>query len=301
MKGITNMTNIPKELYHYTSLDAFYSIIQSGTLRATEISGFDDPLEYEFGKRLLERAYNELGAKNVLANHDLNLCNPTTYVISLTDISDYLPFWKEYANNGLGISIGLDCGRVISNAKIEKVEYFSKSEARKFIELRISELVEKNVNCLEYADFDEFIEYFPLDYSVDGEVIDYETIDRFPEFINSQFREIACKIKQFDFKYEHEYRVIINYNYNQEPETTFITPKYGKSVKYINTIWKNHPKCLQIREFYPNEEIVQFPISSITWGSKVSPKQKKDIKQLLKDKGYDVKKIKFHIAKTKIR
>lgn len=130
--------NEPSTLYHYTSLETLFAIINNInnddpnnvyiTLRATHASFLNDDTE---GKLL----------PNVL--HDLGVTDSTLlilqslqgypFVCSLSELDDDLNMWRCYANDGKGVAIGLNYSELksILNDKLTKIEYASHDELKK--------------------------------------------------------------------------------------------------------------------------------------------------------------------------
>lgn len=130
--------NEPSTLYHYTSLETLFAIINNlnnddpnnvyFTLRATHASFLNDDTE---GKLL----------PNVL--HDLGVTDSTLlilqslqgypFVCSLSELDDDLNMWRCYANDGKGVAIGLNYSELksILNDKLTKIEYASHDELKK--------------------------------------------------------------------------------------------------------------------------------------------------------------------------
>ena len=130
--------NEPSTLYHYTSLETLFAIINNinnddpnnvyFTLRATHASFLNDDTE---GKLL----------PNVL--HDLGVTDSTLlilqslqgypFVCSLSELDDNLNMWRCYANDGKGVAIGLNYYELksILNDKLTKIEYASHDELKK--------------------------------------------------------------------------------------------------------------------------------------------------------------------------
>lgn len=130
--------NEPSSLYHYTSLETLFAIINNinnddpnnvyFTLRATHASFLNDDTE---GKLL----------PNVL--HDLGVIDSTLlilqslqgypFVCSLSELDDDLNMWRCYANDGKGVAIGLSYSelKALFNEKIEKIKYVSNEELKR--------------------------------------------------------------------------------------------------------------------------------------------------------------------------
>lgn len=103
-----------KDVYHYTSMDGFYNIINGKSVRVTrsdfmndskECSLFYELIEKEDNKVLLRGASDDL--KTVIENYSLfdhlkqMEKQMNYYIFSLTKQSDNLPMWYYYGDNGI--------------------------------------------------------------------------------------------------------------------------------------------------------------------------------------------------------
>lgn len=125
--------NTPNLLYHYTSIQALFAIINGINkedcenvhfkLRATHSSFLNDETE----GRLLPNVLAELGVnKNIL--FILESIQGYPFVVSLSELADDLNMWRCYANQGSGVAIGLDYAELEQAYKPEKVEYTTHEE-----------------------------------------------------------------------------------------------------------------------------------------------------------------------------
>jgi len=108
-------------VYHYTTLNAFESIIESGELWFTRIDFLNDSKEYfDFSDIFIEL----INQKIMLCNDDFNKgilkyikdfylvkirngMSPRKYNFSCCIDGDYIPMWNYYSDS-MGISIGID-------------------------------------------------------------------------------------------------------------------------------------------------------------------------------------------------
>lgn len=112
---------LPKILYHYTSLEAFKSIIDSRKMRASRYDQMNDHGELQFG---VEHLLHSLEMRNV-SDEDSKYAEFLTegiqsfrshafdvYVLSLSAAGDNLEQWRAYCPSG-GIAIGFDPKKVL--------------------------------------------------------------------------------------------------------------------------------------------------------------------------------------------
>ena len=106
---------VPRTLYHYTSLDALVSIVNTKRLRASNIRFLNDRAEsvammadvidllQSFGGSLAEQA----DGRRIAAM--LEKKTPKAdYVASLSEKDDLLSQWRAYCPSGRGVSIGFN-------------------------------------------------------------------------------------------------------------------------------------------------------------------------------------------------
>lgn len=130
--------NEPSTLYHYTSLETLFAIINNinnddpnnvyFTLRATHASFLNDDTE---GK-LLPNVLHHLGVTDSTLLI-LQSLQGYPFVCSLSELDDDLNMWRCYANDGKGVAIGLNYSELksILNDKLTKIEYASHDELKK--------------------------------------------------------------------------------------------------------------------------------------------------------------------------
>src|SRR5271168_1741603 len=106
-------------LWHYTTQDGMRGILESGTLRASDIYHLNDPGEVTHG---LEPALRALGIEGrrgppemglfaqhvsaVLRDRISEVAN--FFVLSFSTDGDYLPQWQAYAENGHAYALCFD-------------------------------------------------------------------------------------------------------------------------------------------------------------------------------------------------
>ena len=116
----TEPEKIPDILYHYTSVDAFKSIMTSEKIRATRYDQMNDHGEFQFGvkhllKSLMDREverideeYKEFLIEGVQSFEEEKL---EAFILSLSSVADSLEQWRAYSPNG-GVAIGFDSDKV---------------------------------------------------------------------------------------------------------------------------------------------------------------------------------------------
>ena len=106
----------PDILYHYTSIEAFKSIIDSKKMRATRYDQMNDYSEvklgidnlfktiknYEISPDFSDFKKHLIGIIEKLKSQILDI-----YILSFSSVKDSLEQWRAYAQNG-GVAIGFD-------------------------------------------------------------------------------------------------------------------------------------------------------------------------------------------------
>lgn len=119
----------PDVLYHYTSIEAAISILQSDTLWATDIFYLNDSSEYHRVLTTLQRRLKERIARTTAKDELANLVtykeviergnSGPIYVASLSAVGDDLSQWRGYTPNGLGVCIGYN-GRLLRQLALKE-------------------------------------------------------------------------------------------------------------------------------------------------------------------------------------
>lgn len=111
---------VPNVLYHYTSIEAFQSIIESKKMRATRYDQMNDKRELRTGVQNLLKAIKGHEADASSADYKSFLVSEIqkfgkggldVYVLSLSTAGNSLDQWRAYCLSG-GVAIGFDSGQV---------------------------------------------------------------------------------------------------------------------------------------------------------------------------------------------
>lgn len=106
----------PRELFHYTSVDAFVSIVEKQELWVSHYRYMNDTKELEYGSAICRSvALERIGA--IGGKLSERICNliPTAivhthmmeyYILSFCEVGDLLNQWRLYSESGSGVSIG---------------------------------------------------------------------------------------------------------------------------------------------------------------------------------------------------
>ncbi|MEH6824747.1 MAG: DUF2971 domain-containing protein [Motiliproteus sp.] len=126
------ITDVPDELYHYTSAEGIIGIIESDSMWATDVSYLNDSSEVKHSLRVFENIIldKEKEPLSDVAMEFLNQAkqnfNPfigafTPYILCFCCDNDLLSQWRGYANSGGGYCIGLS-GQAINRSSINNVD-----------------------------------------------------------------------------------------------------------------------------------------------------------------------------------
>ncbi len=108
-----------KTFLHYTSLTAFYAIMETATLRFTSAGNTNDPSEIIFGQDIVESALDQLvdeetgkrraAVKSVMTFLNRDILNPFVFCTSQPPPHAYrdgeLSQWRLYGANGRGVAL----------------------------------------------------------------------------------------------------------------------------------------------------------------------------------------------------
>src|SRR5262249_28668849 len=106
-------------LYHYTTVDGLYSMLQSGHVWVTDCFYLNDPSELRYGfdvvrsvatKMLRQKKFRRLESfvEHLPLTIQDKLEHGRVYVMSFTTKGDLLSQWRGYAATGGGYAIGFD-------------------------------------------------------------------------------------------------------------------------------------------------------------------------------------------------
>jgi len=122
LKGIDGQFNIelPDYVYHYTSVESFYSMVESDTIRMFTISNFEDKLERKFPLEIEGRVKGQITNNDTLEKHDFSrmvnsaLSDDHIFIQSNTPTSHNSYLWENYGNNGQGICLRISTAKYIA-------------------------------------------------------------------------------------------------------------------------------------------------------------------------------------------
>ncbi|MFZ4861007.1 DUF2971 domain-containing protein [Sphingobacterium sp. Mn56C] len=111
-------SNIPENLYHYTTIQGFQGIIDNSEIWMSSLFYLNDKSEYKLGVELLKKhlniyknGFSVLKATKYFVEALESAIqyiesNKSIFILSLTANNNLLSQWRGYTNNGIGINLG---------------------------------------------------------------------------------------------------------------------------------------------------------------------------------------------------
>jgi hypothetical protein len=104
-------------IYHYTDVKDFVGILKTGSLWFTERAHLNDPVEIQYGLDIAHELFTAAAerrgpyipqavASHLKGEHDYGLATYGFWICSFSLNSDDLAQWRNYADDGRGISLG---------------------------------------------------------------------------------------------------------------------------------------------------------------------------------------------------
>lgn len=108
-------------VYHYTSMAAFLRIVESRFWWATSCRCLNDKTEFSVATDLLANRIEQLGIEGGsllrdFLQHSRSQTRDAIYVASFSELSDSLPQWMAYGDQGDGVAVGVDIADFESKA-----------------------------------------------------------------------------------------------------------------------------------------------------------------------------------------
>ncbi|WP_084781662.1 DUF2971 domain-containing protein [Paenibacillus sp. D9] len=237
---------VPKHLFHYTSVEGLQGIINSNSLWATHYSFLNDPTEMIYGIKLLRQVLFErfLNTGNInldrilewymSENFDFTQTSTDTYLISFCESGDLLSQWRGYSNGG-GFSIGFEVDNLFNfppeGVRFGKVIY-SKDQQISILTNKIDAITKK---------------YLAIPPTSEEELSQINSY--FYKAFEALIKSTICLFKDNAFNEEHEWRVIyfkshfddkkddIKFRVNQQKMIPYVELKlYERTGLYTNTL-----------------------------------------------------------------
>lgn len=212
-----------KDLFHYTSAEAFLGIFRSRAIWASNISLLNDEKEYRHTVELLNPHLNALRKRKehialveLLSKLIEDAEGGPTYVTSLSEKPDLLSQWRAYCRDG-GYSIG-----------------FEKNSLRKIAERFSLTLVKCNYNPNEQKKMvAEFAFKLSSVISSEGTMIRdrNQALQFYVDHVYKQLNALANEIKHPAFEEEQEWRFVKTFVHANHPNLRYRTGR-GMLIPY---------------------------------------------------------------------
>lgn len=254
--GVFDFSPPPPVLYHYTSMDAFLSIVSSYQIRATHIRYLNDISEAEWmwnavSERLEQiklSAKCEEQAKNVteILGMIKERRSVNDFVASFSENGDDLSQWRAYCPGGAGVSIGFDTKALnthwVANpnggeptfvgGSLKKVRYLG-SEELKF-----------------WDEFDTLLSLSPsIDRGFDGRPISKE------QFLVAWLSGISSSFKHPAFSAENEWRLVLTKPHKPMPFQRF-RPGKSSIIPYVEAVLNRGPNFDLLADYTIRQVII---------------------------------------------
>lgn len=207
-----------KFLYHYTSLEALMSILESKTLWFGSKFGMNDKMECQLLVDNLKQAIIKIPIENKEKNECLKkfdqIRDDTIFIFSMTTEEDDVSHWDRYAAQGRGVCIKLDIKELTKLELIYKLMFMSK------IDYCGDKGHDYYLNIIK-----KYIEYGELDF--------YETGFMEIDDVIRNLYAAASQYKHKSFKSEKEGRLVF-FNVYKENEKFIFKNDLIKRLSVIN-------------------------------------------------------------------
>lgn len=279
------MLNI-KDVYHYTDMSGFISIIQNRELWLSHIRFMNDRKEYLDGRELCEEVINELitskyskhaeflntvlkNLENEISTGYFARSSKDVFSLSLTHCRDSLDMWRGYGQSS-GIAIGFDGNasmQLPGFAMMRKEQYEDELIKHENNPERMrpkDEILLLATNIL-YAEekkktvlcdmLDVVVEHLELLQSRNVKWAEESAID----CATSALFDIFPYLKNEGFRNENECRIVENFTYshNDVPLKIYYRERNGLILPYIKYVMLDR-NCRPLKE-WPIKEIVVGP------------------------------------------
>jgi len=217
----------PIYVYHYCSMDTFYSIIKNRTIRLSDITKSNDSMEVLWILKYINEIFNGVYEKKTSDEVKLSFPfqefqkysrnsgftfdnlneNSTCFVFCLSESSDQLSQWRGYADDGKGVSIGIklellkELGIPIDSNDPDRFLMFDKV---KYLESKQRAIVRKVAENL----IEGINKFYSTNNRLGSKPDNYDKkLDDFFEDAYSDLFEKSVFCKNVFFKEEHEWRL----------------------------------------------------------------------------------------------
>lgn len=133
----SHRSRAPEHVYHYTSAEGLYGILESNAVWAADCRFLNDTSESQVGvakardisrsRRFSTRDQHLVSFYRQLSTFMRRESPEPNFIFSLSERDDDLTQWRTYANDGLGFTIGFSSEKLLENSQDNEGEFeFSK-------------------------------------------------------------------------------------------------------------------------------------------------------------------------------
>ncbi len=262
-----------KIVYHYCSLETFLKILDTKTIRLSDVNKLNDYLETKAAVKFIKKAVVNLCQKysideyepimlgidneaamthliEIVFNRFLNYKDTLVYAACFSEEPDLLSQWCEYANNGKGVAIGFNTEclkKICESSDSEGVLKFRKVTYLKEENSLYNEIINK------YADqfYGEII-----DAIIAGNLDELFTNPYGSDFQSLQDQQKLIRdsvfIKHESFSVEKEWRIVLDDEELQKSFADWVDYYNWPKGEYSEGIMKLIPEALQFRSIGDN-------------------------------------------------
>lgn len=192
-------------VYHYTTLDTFFKILESKAIWASDLSKMNDPQEFIMGIELIREIFQDKSPE-LLDWFDRNQmfgldAERLLLGCSFSEKTDDLSQWRAYGDDGQGVVIGIDKSVLHSNNTFTIPSFEPENE-------RTASFVHFHKVIYSKKKFQNSVKEL-LNNS--GDFIN----DRLEDFkLSIAISRLACSFKSDFYQNEQEIKAIIEYSKN---------------------------------------------------------------------------------------
>ncbi len=259
------LEEVPKTLYHYTSLEALVAIVQTKRLRASNVRFLNDRSESLWLKEHVLAVLRKPGFPSEQQNLISDAINSietgrmqSLFVASFSEKCDLLSQWRAYCPSGLGVSIGFSAESLqeqwianplpgnpfFLNAPLQRVRYYAATN-----EGELEQIVQRLLEVDRKIMVDEPNRQFSFSSTA------------------SWLYPLSPFFKHDAFSEECEWRKVVSKDYRQMPGQKF---RQGKStlipfVEIMLDVMRVGAECVPRESYFINEVVVgPTPVPELT-------------------------------------
>lgn len=265
-----------KLLYHYTDLDGLRGILKTRSFWCGHHSTFNDPMEIQYGKKLISDLISERKEDEENPNikefyksaslyvNAFGLSIHHAFISCFCEDGDLLSQWREYSDNGGGYCLGLEfSNQTMIETKTDNIPSDNKIKLRKVIYKR--EEQEELINNLLDLALNGLREVFN---KIPAEQHNY-TASSIGGEVSNLLIDLMLAFKHEAFDSEQEWRLVIVFRDNFEAEDLKFRESQTRIIPYRECFVYNR-----------NGDDLIFPINKVRYGPSADQSQVKSTLQL---------------------